>query len=266
MEEAPLIYYIGVVNSIELRTCNKCGDKKPLDDFPIVQASRYPDRVYRRHLCRFCYYLEHGQYQKKYVAEGRYAGRYTGRYKGRYKGRYDGRYKQKRKEALERYRLRHPSSDTWKVLKLDIAYMAKKRDRRKKSYEQESADRKLGQNMAKWFVADSKNNDRNRKRENNLTVGFVKEMISRGCSYCGENEIRIGLDRIDNSIGHLVTNVVAACCRCNIIRGDMPYQAWLNIVPAVRQTREAGLFGSWLPPIARKRQVENKGEKLQAGA
>lgn len=53
------------------------------------------------------------------------------------------------------------------------------------------------------------------------------------------------LDRIDNTRAHLKDNVVPSCIRCNYIRGSMPYEAWMNIVPSIRQTKELGLFGTW---------------------
>lgn len=91
----------------------------------------------------------------------------------------------------------------------------------------------------------SRNNDKKKGRQNDLNRGFIKEMISKGCSYCGHNGGRMTLDRIDNSIGHLKTNVVPACIRCNYVRRDMPYEAWIIIAPSMRKARELGLFGSW---------------------
>ena len=78
-----------------------------------------------------------------------------------------------------------------------------------------------------------------------LDLEFVREQLGKGCQYCGESEIRITLDRVDNKLGHVKSNVVPACIRCNYMRGSMPYGAWINIVPAVRNTRELGLFGDW---------------------
>lgn len=35
------------------------------------------------------------------------------------------------------------------------------------------------------------------------------------CFYCGEAIPTIGLDRLDNSMGYLLDNVVACCTKCN---------------------------------------------------
>jgi hypothetical protein len=97
----------------------------------------------------------------------------------------------------------------------------------------------------KWILTDSKQNDKRKGRQNDLTREFIRSELSKGCSYCGDAQCRMTLDRIDNSIGHLQSNVVPACLRCNYIRRDIPFEAWMIIVPAVREARIQGLFGTW---------------------
>ena len=100
-------------------------------------------------------------------------------------------------------------------------------------------------NAAKIIVKDAKNTDNRKGFINDLTNDFVATLISDGCAYCGETSIKMTMDRIDNSRGHTQDNVVPACYRCNMIRRSMPYGAWLNIVPAIRDTLEKGLFTGW---------------------
>ncbi len=97
----------------------------------------------------------------------------------------------------------------------------------------------------RWILQDSRSTDKKRGLKNDLDREFIKITIATGCSYCGETEIRIGLDRIDNAKGHTKNNVRAACMRCNYLRRDMPFAAWLSVTPAIRAAREAGLFGNW---------------------
>lgn len=99
--------------------------------------------------------------------------------------------------------------------------------------------------LAQIIMVDSKGSDKKHGRENDLTRDFVQRTIQCGCSYCGETELRITLDRIDNNKGHLQNNVVAACIRCNYARGSMPYEAWLCCVPGMKEAREKSLFGDW---------------------
>jgi len=53
-----------------------------------------------------------------------------------------------------------------------------------------------------------------------LTIEEFQEMVIQPCQYCGyskENEVN-GIDRIDNSVGYISTNVTTACSSCNRIK------------------------------------------------
>lgn len=96
------------------------------------------------------------------------------------------------------------------------------------------------------IVSRSKYTDKQKGFENDLEVEFVKEMISCGCIYCGdENPSRMTLDRIDNRKGHTKDNVLPSCIRCNTIRRDMPFDAWTFLIPYIEKARKRGLFGNW---------------------
>ncbi len=117
------------------------------------------------------------------------------------------------------------------------------------------SDRHSGHKLSRFVLEDSRKSDRKRGLSNNLDYDFLDERLKQPCQYCGGTYVRMTLDRIDNAIGHTKENVVPACYRCNLIRGSMPYEAWLNIVSAIRDTYEKGLFGDWrTQPIARKRK------------
>lgn len=96
-----------------------------------------------------------------------------------------------------------------------------------------------------FIMQDAKRGDRIKGRENDLDAEFVKNAISSGCFYCGEIEGRMSLDRIDNAIGHTKNNVVGCCLRCNLVRGSMPYAAWVVVAQGMKDAREQGLFGDW---------------------
>lgn len=62
--------------------------------------------------------------------------------------------------------------------------------------------------------------DIRKKFENDLTFDWVRDNIFyENCFYCGTDK-KIGCDRIDNSKGHTVDNVVPCCYRCNVVRAD----------------------------------------------
>jgi len=99
---------------------------------------------------------------------------------------------------------------------------------------------------ATYIVQDSKQADRRHGRlGNDLTKELVEELIRDGCQYCGEKNVRMTLDRIDNRMAHTIENVIPACIRCNLLRGSMPYAAWQYLVPHVKLARGKGLFGDW---------------------
>jgi hypothetical protein len=98
---------------------------------------------------------------------------------------------------------------------------------------------------AKFICKDAHDSDRRRGLVGDIDRPFVAALIQEPCSYCEETSLMMTLDRIDNEVGHLKTNVVPACIRCNYIRRDMPHAAWLLFVPTLRAIRETGTFGSW---------------------
>lgn len=74
----------------------------------------------------------------------------------------------------------------------------------------------------------------------------IKEMVEKPCEYCGYTGDRMGVDRKENDIGYLRSNLVPCCIRCNALKRDMPFAAWKSLVPAVRAAVVQGLFGDWV--------------------
>jgi hypothetical protein len=97
------------------------------------------------------------------------------------------------------------------------------------------------------IFVDSRRSDRKHGRIFDLEKNHIADAIARGCSYCGNHNLMMTLDRKDNSIGHTRENVVPACCRCNLVRGEMPYEAWLLVAPSMKLAFEQGAFTDWVP-------------------
>jgi len=53
-----------------------------------------------------------------------------------------------------------------------------------------------------------------------MTTNEVAAIISQPCTYCQTTVEPRGLDRIDNQKPHIKGNVLPACGRCNVTRGD----------------------------------------------
>jgi hypothetical protein len=118
--------------------------------------------------------------------------------------------------------------------------------------ERRTARRRAGLDVGLRILEDCRSSDRKSGRDNDLDLPFVERTIAKPCEYCGETDIRISLDRVDNRIGHLRSNVVACCIRCNYARRDMPHAAWIVVAEGMRKAREAGLFGSWTGTCSRR--------------
>ncbi len=130
------------------------------------------------------------------------------------------------------------------------ACRSKKRRERNPEYFKEKT-RKILSDRARSIYYQSRKYDKKANRSgNDLDVEFIRKEIDKGCYYCGETKLKMTLDRIDNTLPHSKNNVKPACIRCNIFRGTMPYAAWERLLPELKQIRELGLFGDWLPPGA----------------
>jgi hypothetical protein len=129
-----------------------------------------------------------------------------------------------------------------------------RRDPRVRARYNAAQARQRKNNPVRSIWTDSRKTDRKKNRENDLTKEFIAEQIAKGCSYCGETKIRMTLDRIDNTRGHTMDNVVPACIRCNYVRGNMPYEAWLRLRAGLRKARREGLFGDWTGQVRHKGQ------------
>ncbi len=129
--------------------------------------------------------------------------------------------------------------------------------RRNSSAKAQRIFRKNPANLSQIILKDSKGSDKKHNRQNDLTKESIAKIIANGCSYCGETQLRMTVDRVDNSIGHIESNVVSACVRCNLARGDMPYEAWLRLVPGMKEAREKGLFGDWTGRLKYKLNIKD---------
>lgn len=110
--------------------------------------------------------------------------------------------------------------------------------------------------------------DKAKGLKTDLNVELVAALINCGCSYCGvkaSDNLKIGLDRIDNSKGHTTENVNACCTRCNFIRRNMPYEAWILLVPGIRLAVERGLMDNWQYGIRHHRRAMTPVEFTENG-
>jgi hypothetical protein len=95
-----------------------------------------------------------------------------------------------------------------------------------------------------WLIYNSfHSHAKHRGLEWNLTMEQFEELIAAPCSYgIGQRpDIRIGLDRLDNSQGYLAGNVVPCCARHNQIRSHIfTFEDMLDLVGRYPNARECG--------------------------
>lgn len=78
-------------------------------------------------------------------------------------------------------------------------------------------------------------------KERNLTFRLSLEdfekLISQPCHYCGEYEV-MGVDRVDNRIGYLVSNSVPCCMECNFMKRTMDKHRFVNRAVKIARHQE----------------------------
>lgn len=80
--------------------------------------------------------------------------------------------------------------------------------------------------------------DKRKGYEYNLDLQFAENLIKNGCKYCGDN-VRIGLDRIDNNKGHTKDNVVPCCYVCNCTRmNNFSYEEMIILGETIKQIKQ----------------------------
>lgn len=86
-----------------------------------------------------------------------------------------------------------------------------------------------------------------------ITFEEYKALIQDGvCFYCHRvmsGQTGTGLDRRDNALGYLLSNVVACCWECNMIKGELTEEEATAAVTAVIKVRkDGGKFSDVVPP------------------
>lgn len=75
---------------------------------------------------------------------------------------------------------------------------------------------KASKMLAQYRLSDKK---KNRQVHKISIEWFIENILRQFCVYCDSKKY-IGGERIDNNDSHSVKNLVAACYRCNTVRGD----------------------------------------------
>ncbi len=73
------------------------------------------------------------------------------------------------------------------------------------------------------------------KRKYSVEIDFDEfcSIVSKCCIYCGEDEQRIGIDRIDNKIGYTLENSAPCCNPCNMMKKTMSVETFLSHISKI---------------------------------
>lgn len=90
------------------------------------------------------------------------------------------------------------------------------------------------------IINDIKYKAEKRKKDWHLTHEQAFKLITSSCLYCGYTPkwptSRVGIDRVDNSIGYIEGNCVPCCFTCNSAKGTLSLQEFKNWVLRVAKT------------------------------
>jgi hypothetical protein len=65
-----------------------------------------------------------------------------------------------------------------------------------------------------------------------ISLEVFSSLVSKACIYCGTNE-RIGVDRIDSSLGYSVENCEPCCADCNYAKRDMDKETFFRLIARI---------------------------------
>lgn len=87
------------------------------------------------------------------------------------------------------------------------------------------------------IINDIKYKARKRNKLWELTHGEAFKLITSSCNYCNFKpswpENRVGIDRVNNSIGYELSNCVPCCSTCNSAKGELSTQEFLNWIKRI---------------------------------
>lgn len=78
-----------------------------------------------------------------------------------------------------------------------------------------------------------KNSAKRRNYPFELTPEEYRSIVSKSCTYCGEDEKKIGVDRVDNTKGYTKENSTSCCTTCNMMKKTMTLEDFLTHVKKI---------------------------------
>lgn len=155
-----------------------------------------------------------------------------------YKKEHNAKYYQEHKDKIAEYMAKRYQEHKDKIAERHAKYyqehkqeIAEKKAKYREEHKAERAElqakyRQTKEGRASILISNYKRKDKKYNRgECDLTMPWFIRNIFTKCIYCGESDWKkLGADRIDNSKGHTIENVVPACWDCNNKRQRKPFE------------------------------------------
>lgn len=140
----------------------------------------------------------------------RYASDFAYREKLKEKARSKARVRTPKQRMLEneRYRVKYHSNEEFRKIKIARAKKQRK--------------------TLSTFFSIYKRNAKVKKLMFELSFLEFEKITNQKCWYCGKQDTRRGIDRIDNTKGYTLSNSVASCSVCNYMKKEMLQDKFLE--------------------------------------
>ena len=77
-----------------------------------------------------------------------------------------------------------------------------------------------------------KQNAKRRGVDFDIDLPLFSSLLDKVCTYCGTRD-RIGVDRVDSSLGYSADNCAPCCSDCNYAKREMSKESFLNLVARI---------------------------------
>lgn len=79
-----------------------------------------------------------------------------------------------------------------------------------------------------------------------FTVAFLSP-----CAYCGEKSDRMGIDRVDSSLGYVPGNIVSCCSCCNTMKSDLTVEEFQSHISKIHEQFCSKIKTGLIQPLRR---------------
>lgn len=110
-------------------------------------------------------------------------------------------------------------------------------EKNKKYYQEHKEEIRERVKKHRWTINgqyhEYKKNAKKRGLDFELTQKDCEPYFNTNCHYCGDEFIGLGMDRLDNSIGYKLENIVSCCYKCNIMKHTNSKEEFLQHIKKI---------------------------------